>query len=795
MQTPFSSRRAEYHVVGSPQNPDAEKVKHFERYDTIYRSLCAALYNYVPGSGHPGGSISSGRFVAALLYDVLNYDLSAPDRDDADILSYAAGHKALGLYAHWALRNEIVRVAAPEMLPSDARQQLRLEDLLGFRRNPTTQTPLFTQFNSKALDGHPTPATPLVKLSTGASGVGLGSSIGLAIGAFDHFGENAPVVHVVEGEGGLTPGRVSEALAAAGTACLKNIRLHIDWNQSSIDSDRVCRDGSVPGDYVQWDPAELCYLNDWNVILVEDGLDFASIFTAQRMASSINNSQPTAIVYKTVKGWNYGIEGKGSHGAGHSLCSPSYYNAVKPLLDMAGSDLDLCRGEQLCSGGKNGGMVEKCFWDMLGIVRDLFERDRDLTNAFAARIFGSKTKLEELRRQSREGSPDLSEVYEISSTAAGETPEELRLTPGGSTTLRGELGKVLAYYNRCSGGAFLTSAADLLGSTSVNVIGKDFPAGYFNAALNPLSRTLSVGGICEDAMAAVASGISTFGHNIGVCSSYGAFIASLGHIAARLHAIGLQSRATLSGRAFDPFFLICAHAGIKTGEDGPTHADPQPLQILQENFPKGTVITLTPWDPQEMWPLVSEALSRRPAVISPFITRPNEKVLDRAELGLALPSEARKGVYLLRRPQKTEADVTVVLQGSDVAYGFVDGALPKLLSDGIDVAAYYVASAELFDLLREEERERIFPEAVAQRAMGITGFTLPTMYRWIPSEYGRKHTLYPFKKGDFLGSGKAESVVTEAGLDGEGQYLAIRKFLDGRATAVSAVAMSSRALS
>ena len=49
---------------------------------------------------------------------------------------YAAGHKALGLYAMWALRNEIVRIGAPELLPQDDRMQLRLEDLLGFRRNP-----------------------------------------------------------------------------------------------------------------------------------------------------------------------------------------------------------------------------------------------------------------------------------------------------------------------------------------------------------------------------------------------------------------------------------------------------------------------------------------------------------------------------------------------------------------------------------------------------------------------------------------------------------------------------------
>ena len=33
---------------------------HFEAFDLVYRSLCALMFNYVPTSGHPGGSISSG---------------------------------------------------------------------------------------------------------------------------------------------------------------------------------------------------------------------------------------------------------------------------------------------------------------------------------------------------------------------------------------------------------------------------------------------------------------------------------------------------------------------------------------------------------------------------------------------------------------------------------------------------------------------------------------------------------------------------------------------------------------
>ena len=175
----------------------AAELTAFETLDLLYRSLCALLFNYVPTSGHPGGSISSGRFSQTILFDCLDCDLAAPERDDADVFSYAAGHKAMGLYALWALRDEIARLGAPQLLPGDA-ARLRLEDLLGFRRNPTTATPLFAALHARALDGHPTPATPFVRLATGASGVGLASSIGLAIAARDRYGADCPRIHISE---------------------------------------------------------------------------------------------------------------------------------------------------------------------------------------------------------------------------------------------------------------------------------------------------------------------------------------------------------------------------------------------------------------------------------------------------------------------------------------------------------------------------------------------------------------------------------------------------------------------
>jgi len=755
---------------------DPDELRAFTEFDQIYRTLCALMYNYVPMSGHPGGSISSGRFVELIIFASLDYDFSDPERPDADLISYAAGHKALGLYAMWALRNEIVRIGAPELLPTDNRLQLRLEDLLGFRRNPVTNTPLFRATEAKPLDGHPTPATPFVRLSTGASGVGMPSSLGLAVGAADYYGADPPRVHIVEGEGGLTPGRAAEALAAAGTASLSNAVLHVDWNQASIDSNRVCREGELPGDYVQWTPAELAYLNDWNVISVADGTDFAQVAAAQRRALEMDNGQPTAIVYRTTKGWRYGIEGRASHGAGHNLCSADFYEAIKDFEDMVNLEIPRCDADDPpCGRGSDPAVVEKCYWDALVTVRQAITDRPDMVAVLAGKLRSARDRLLARRRAPRTDAPRVEAVFE-NAAAVVETPDHLRLEPGAKTTLRGELGKVFDHCNRISNGALMIAAADLLGSTSVATGGKAFADGYWNAATNPESRILVIGGICEDAITGLMSGLSSYGRHIGVGASYGAFIAPLGHIASRLHAIGNQARQAVAPGPYRPFFLVLAHAGLKTGEDGPTHADPQALQLVQENFPRGTMITLTPWDPQEVWHLVCEALGKRPAVIAPVVTRPSEVVIDRAARGFAPARSARQGIYLLRAANGAP-DATVVLQGSEVAYAFVQDALPLLASDGIDLDVFYVASSELFDLLPTDEQETIFPSERARAAMGITGFTLPTMYRWITSERGRIATLHPFMKNRFLGSGTGDRVLEEAGLDGRSQYEAIRNYV------------------
>jgi len=768
----FGVRRGKYYDVsdiladGSPL--DADEVEKFEKLDLIYRTLCGIMYNFGPTTGHPGGSISSGRFVESIIYKFADYDIKDPFLESADIVSYAAGHKALGLYAMYALRNEVVRAYNPEALP-DEKFQVRFEDLLGFRKNPTNVLPLFKKFNSKALDGHPTPATPFVKLSTGPSGVGNSSSFGLALGALDRYGESAPKVHVIEGEGGMTPGRVAEALAAASASRLYNIYYHVDYNQASIDSNNVCREGDKKGDYVQWDPEELTYLHDFNVIHVDDGKDFNKVMAAQMFAREIDNKMPTAIVYKTIKGWQYGIEGCKSHGAGHKFASEEYYNTCKPFEEKFNITVPRFENE------KNLENIEKCFYDTLMVLRKVIEADKSLSY-FSESILESKKRLDALNRKPRKDHPNKEVLYTSKEISEFKIPVELNIVPGETTTIRAALGSSLGYLNKLTNGAFFGAAADLLGSTSVNLVGKHFEKGFYDAVDNPHSRILSIGGICEDAMGGFMSGLSVFGRNIGVSSSYGAFISAMEHTPARVHGIGEQNKVMHFGGEYNTWILINAHAGLKTGEDGPTHADPQCLQLISENFPPGILITLTPWEPGEMWNLLIAGLWKKPAVLAPFVTRPNEVIADRKKYNLAAAEESVKGVYVLRKADKAEG--SIVLQESGVTIEFVTKVLPRLDKEGINLDIYYISSAELFDMLPREEQNSIYPESVSSNALGITGFTLPTMYKWITSNEARRQILHPFKKGHYLGSGPAEAVLLEAGLDGDSIYKAVKSYLD-----------------
>ena len=732
-----------------------EEKKRFEKLEVLYRSLCAVLYNYVPLSGHPGGSISSGPIVLNLVYNVMAYDLQKPYETGFDILSYGAGHKALGLYSLSALRNDIAKTYAPELLPKEA-WQLRLEDLLGFRKAPTTNTKYFKEFNAKALDGHPVPLTPFTCLATGASGVGFGASVGLALGAAINYKEKAPKVNLLEGEGGLTAGRVAESLAIAARSGLDNLIIHLDWNQASIDSDKVCASEGQAGDYVAWQPSELFYINGLNVIEVEDGSDFGQIYAAQKFANSLNNGQPTAIVYKTIKGRKYGIEGRKSHGSGHKFASEGYYGALADFEQTFNIKIPHFEGE---IDAQN---VENYYYQTLLCFRWAISQNKEIFEPFAQKLKQAKQNLLDKNLPVLTKTEQTFDPYK--------TPEILQYPADKKIALRTVMAQALQYISAQQKNNFYVSTADLSGSTAAGQIAKPYDKGFYNKQTNTESRLISSGGICEDGLSAVMSGVSAYGLNTGVAASYAAFTSSMMHTAARLHAIGQQAYNEATAKPMNTFVIFSGHAGIPTGEDGPTHADPQALQLVQEDFPKGMAITLTPLDARDVWPSLCAALAKKPAVLYPFVTRPEVAQSIRAK-----GADAAKGVYALVKEENAQG--TLIIQGSGVGEIFMQQTYPLLRQEGIKLNVYYVCSRELFLMLEEKEQEQILPLSEQKRAMAITDFTMPTMYAWLKSEIGQACSLYPFKEGKYLSSGKAPKVYEQAALDAKAQLKAIKIYL------------------
>ena len=151
--------------------------------------------------------------------------------------------------------------------------------------------------------------------------------------------------------------------------------------------------------------------------------------------------------------------------------------------------------------------------DSLLALRQAMKNTPALTRWAAERIVASKNALAAAKRAPRAGSPDLGALYTGSTVSIDAVPEELRYAPGSSVTLRDALGVSLNVINQRTHGAVLAASADLLGSTSVTQVNKGFPEGFYNPYSNPQSRLLAAGGICEDAMAGVCSGLAAFGRH------------------------------------------------------------------------------------------------------------------------------------------------------------------------------------------------------------------------------------------------------------------------------------------
>lgn len=227
-------------------------------------------------SGHPGIVLGAAPIVYALFKNHLNIyhkDLNYFNRDRF-ILS--AGHGSALLYS-------IMYIAGYS--------SINLEDIK-----------LFRQLNSKT-SGHPeSHLLSGVDIGTGPLGQGAASSVGFAIaesylsqrfkGVIDHY------TYCLLGDGCMEEGVTHEALAIAGRYQLKKLI----W---LYDSNNVQLDGNV-SDSTITNYAEVVKANNWDYVLVKDGMNWKKIDEAIKKAKK--NNKPTFIEIKTNIGYASNVE-------------------------------------------------------------------------------------------------------------------------------------------------------------------------------------------------------------------------------------------------------------------------------------------------------------------------------------------------------------------------------------------------------------------------------------------------------------------------------------------------------
>ena len=357
----------------------------------------------------------------------------------------------------WALRDEVARGRRPG---AAARRRAGAAPAPGgparlSAATPSRTTPLFRGFSARALDGHPTPATPFVKLATGASGVGCRQLDRARPSArADRYGDDAPRVHIVEGEGGLTPAawprrwpRPAPPPSATSSCTSTGTR------RPSTPTASAAR-ASLPGDYVQWDPRELFYLHDWNVVDVPDGHDFQQVVAAQRPRAGARQRPADGDRLPHAQGLAVRRRGQGHATAPATSSAPrasieavaelSRHRRRRRAADLRARRPRAATGRtaRRCARSASGRRCRSC-------APRSTQRPADGGRAGAS---GSRRVPRPARRRAT-AAPRPAPRASTTSTSSpprrrrshpdrGDA-EELRLEPGTFTTLRGELGRAL----------------------------------------------------------------------------------------------------------------------------------------------------------------------------------------------------------------------------------------------------------------------------------------------------------------------------------------------------------------
>jgi transketolase len=267
-------------------------------------------------------------------------------------------------------------------------------------------------------------------------------------------------------------------------------------------------------------------------------------------------------------------------------------------------------------------------------------------------------------------------------------------------------------------------------------------------------------GVSELTMACVANGMALHGGVIPVCGTFFVFSDYM------KPAVRLAALMELSVK------YVWTHDAFRVGEDGPTHqpveqeAQIRLMEKLKNHSGENSTLVIRPADANETtvaWEMALENTSTPTALI---LSRQNIKNLPVSGNGYESALQAKKGAYVVLKPQGTP-DVVLVASGSEVAT-LVDGAA-LLENDGLKVQVVSAPSEGVFRNQPKEYQESVLPGGIPR--FGMTA-GLPVTLAGLVGENGKIWGLESF------GYSAPYTILDEKlGFNGQNVYNQVKEML------------------
>lgn len=585
------------------------------------------------GSGHPGVTMGAAPILYTLFTKNLKVNPAVPDWINRDRFILSAGHASELLYATMFLSG----------------YPLMIDDLKNYRK-----------FNSKT-PAHPDIKTLGIDLSTGYSGEGFASAVGIALAekimeekynykSKKMFDKNklGPLIdyntYVFVSDGDLMEGVSYEAASFAGTYKLGKLIVLYDSNDMSAD-------GAVSKTFSE-DILTRFQAMGWHTSFVKNGTSISEIDKAIKNAKKVTD-KPSIIKIKT-------IIGEGLSNQGTNLVHNN------PL-----SKEELAKFKEKTAAGSVP----------FAVLKEPASHIRDQVVNRGIKVYDDwKNLFEEYKKILQQA--QLVEIDNINTNKVNFdlTKIEIPIDYENKELLRDSNHKIMNIignniYN------FIGGSADLSSSTRVTLDdgGELLPNNY-------LGKNISFG-VREHAMGAILNGLAISGFRP-FGSTYMAFYDYL------KPSIRMSSLMNL------PVTYILTHDSITIGSEGPTH---QPIEALSSLRSIPNLYVFRPADIKEtigVWNIIIN--NRIPAVIS----LPKTEV--KAEQGTST-QEVVKGAYIAGKEQAI-CNAIIIATGSEVQVA--KSAQVKLLHEGIDVRIVSMPCMELYNIQSQTYKSELFPAGV-----------------------------------------------------------------------------------